>query len=120
MISYQVGENLNETNLFHQREGMTRNHSSWVLTKRLNEEVALYDNLTVQLALILLPKVKEEVRALAFDHRTLPEKMMWDVQGHSTSGFQTSAERASSEKIIAILFLLVLMIERFLAFKKNQ
>ena len=120
MICYQIGEHLNETNLFQQKEGITRNYSSWLLTKRLNEEIALYDNLTVQLALILLPKVKEEVRALAFDNRTLPEKIMWDARAPSTSGFQTSAERASSEKIIAILFLVILMIERFLAFKRNQ
>jgi hypothetical protein len=119
-IFYQNSESLDEGTLFQQQEGINRNYSSWALTKRLNEEVALYGNLTVQLALILLPKVKEEVRALAFDKRTLPEKLMWDAPTPSISGFQTSSKAVSSEKIIAIIFFMILMIERFLAFKRNQ
>lgn len=119
-ISYQNGENLNELNLFQQKEGINTKYSNWILTKRINEEVALYDNLTVQLGLILLPKAKKEVRALAFDKRTLPEKIMWDTRTASTSKFQTSAKKVSREKIIAVLFLVILMVERFLAFKRNQ
>jgi hypothetical protein len=119
-IFYQNSKSLDEGTLFQQQEGINRNYSSWALTKRLNEEVALYGNLTVQLALVLLPKVKEEVRALVFDKRTLPEKLMWDARTPSISEFQTSSKGASSEKIIAIIFFMILIIERFLAFKRNQ
>ncbi len=117
-IIYKKNE-LDGIDLFERNEVYPGGYSSWFLTKRVNEEIALRENLTVQLALTLLPKGKYQNRVQQFDRRVLPEKRMWDTIAASTKPFNASTI-ASNEKYIAILFLTFLLIERLVAFRRNQ
>ncbi len=103
-----------------QPKNIQQSNPAWIFTKRLNEEVALQNNLTVQLALLLFPKERQETRTHAFDKRGLPEQIMWDKKNSTSSGLKATAEMISTKKLIVILFLLILMLERFLVFKRNQ
>lgn len=117
-IVYKNGADLRNTALFEFR-GYHGNYSSLFLTKRVNEEIALQENLTVQLALILFSNEKYQDQVQKFDRRVLPEKIMWDATESSINQFNASTV-GSNEKYIAILFLIFLLIERFVAFKRNQ
>ncbi|WP_276374061.1 BatA domain-containing protein [Chryseolinea sp. H1M3-3] len=92
----------------------------WILTQRLNEEVALQENLTVQLASILLPDEKYAPKAAENDKRMLPEELMWSAQAKASPDITLSHETAASQKYLTLLFLLLLLVERWVSFKRNQ
>lgn len=95
------------------------NHS-WLLTKRLNEEVALRENLTVQLAMILAPGKKYEDRASGFDRRLLPEKLRWGSLHEKNIELNEASDDETGLRYISIALLIILISERLLSFKKNQ
>lgn len=119
IIRYQKTEHHIATKLFLPNM-KHEDHSLWVLTKRLNEGIALQENLTVQLARILLPKEKYKAIARKFDKRVLPEKMMWDTNASFNPELKANATIAPSDKYILILFLIILLTERLIAFKRHQ
>jgi hypothetical protein len=90
----------------------------WV-TKRLNEEVALQANLTVQLAMILQPKTKYEHRMKQFDRRIMPEKLRWSSLQKSELA-RKDRDNTADAKYLSIALLLILFAERLLAFKRDQ
>jgi hypothetical protein len=106
-----------DENLFEPEMNSTRDNF-WILTKRLNEEIALRENLSVQLALILTQNDEHERKVNDFDRRMLSELLLWSESAAST--YKATTSTASSEKIMAIVFLIVLLLERWLSFKRNQ
>ena len=94
--------------------------SSWALTGRLNEQIALEQNLTTRLALILSPQTKYEDAARQKDRRILDDEMIWAKTPNSFSGLPTGISNTSSEKYLLAIFLLVLLFERWIAHQKNQ
>ena len=98
---------------------ISKQGQSWLLTKRLNEDIALREHLAVQLAMILHPQEKYEDRASEFDRRVLGEKIRWSP--FPPSGQQTpQSDNEASSKYICIAMLFTLCLERLLAFKRNQ
>lgn len=91
----------------------------WWITTRLNEEIALREHLAVQLAMILQPQQKYEDRASEFDRRVLDEKIRWSSFDTKNVDQTRTSENAAST-YICIAMLLVLCVERWLAFKRNQ
>jgi hypothetical protein len=89
----------------------------WIITQRLNEEIAIKENISIVLASILLPE-KEE--AHANDRRVLAESMMWSVGTKTTSGISGSTPATSLAPYLAVLILLTLLTERWVAYKRNQ
>lgn len=108
-----------DENLFEPGVNSTRDNF-WILTKRLNEEIALRENLSVQLALILTQNDKHERRVNDFDRRMLSELLLWSERPSAATTYKATMSTASSEKIMAIIFLIVLLLERWLSFKRNQ
>ena len=107
-----------DKNLFIQTT--SKNDQSWLLTKRLNEEVALREHLAVQLGMILQAQKKYEDRASTFDRRVLEEKIRWS-SFHAKPGEQTPrSDNQAGSQYIFIAMLLILCAERLLAFKRNQ
>jgi hypothetical protein len=95
-------------------------NSKWQLTKRVNEDVALNENLGLQILKIILPNKVEWKIANEKDQRVFPEKMMWaKVADGNTSGTQ-KAGFASLDKYLIILILITLIVERLIAYQRNQ
>jgi hypothetical protein len=93
---------------------------SWALTQRLNEQVALEQNLTTRLALIISPQTKNKNTARQKDRRVLDDELIWAKTPNSSSGLPTPVSNPSSEKYLFAIFLLVLLFERWMAHQKNQ
>jgi len=95
--------------------------SVWLLTKRLNEEVALQEKLIIKLASILLSKEESERRTFEFDRRVQPEKMLWSPEEQSsTTKIIANTNTNSFTQFLVILMLISLVAERLIAFKRNQ
>lgn len=91
----------------------------WIISRRLNEEVALQENLTLKLASLLLPKVELEKKAKANDRRMVSDSVAWAA----TSGdFKTvvSALPNSANHYLIVLLMVLLLVERMVAYKRNQ
>lgn len=111
-ISYSRNEFTNEL--------LTLSEKGWLISKRLDQENAIADNLALQLASILLPKDKAQQRANEFDRRALPEKELWssaDVKGKEDL---VTASASNVIQYLVALILISLLIERIVAFKRNQ
>jgi hypothetical protein len=92
--------------------------SRWVITKRLNEEIALHENLTIQLASLLLPSEKLWEKALQQDARVLSDEDAWGAAGNNRS--MASIPAQSAELYLIALLMIILLIERTLAYHRNQ
>jgi hypothetical protein len=98
---------------------MRNSATEWRITKRLNEYVAIHENVAVQLAELILPNRAELERvATSHDRRMLPNAIAWSAANSIAIG-ETSSE-ASMEPFLIFIFLFVLAIERSLAYRKNQ
>jgi hypothetical protein len=94
--------------------------STWQLTRRINEDVALNENFGIQLSKIILTNKTQREIANNNDQRTFPEKMMWaNAAGGNTLATQNTGFE-SLDKYLIILILLTLLIERLIAYKRNQ
>ena len=97
-----------------------RTNSSWTLTQRLNEQIALDQNLTVQLGLILTSENKYDETVRQKDKRVLEDKLIWDTNSSTPEELSAVTQTTSSEKYLVMLLILVLFFERWTAFKRNQ
>jgi hypothetical protein len=86
----------------------------WVITKRLNEEIALKDNLALHLSRLILPSLQENDE---HDLRVLPEQMAWSESSNYASVIDKQTEGTS---FILLLLLATLAGERWVAYKRNQ
>lgn len=89
---------------------------SWVITRRLNEETALKENFTLQLARLILPANANH----EYDQRVLPESMMWADENENESQSADQKHKGKMDFLLTVLLLLTLVAERTLAFKRNQ
>lgn len=91
--------------------------NEWSLTQHLNEEVAIERNLTLSLATLLTSDSAIQNTSSSNDQRMLPESMAW------TSGAKKSSSAAVAQPFslpLYGLFSLLLLIERYLSYRKNQ
>lgn len=96
--------------------------STWILTKRLNEHVAIESNLSVSLAEIIIPD-RNELEGVASEHdrRLLSDSLAWSSNETNTDrSNQAGIATNSSEPFLLIAFLIVLMSERLLAYRRKQ
>ncbi len=91
--------------------------NQWLLTRRLNEEVALKTNVTLQLAALLIPG-KDLLDSIATrnDRRMLPDSIAWSAHQRVEAGLALE----SANPYLIVLFLVLLLIERIVAYKRNQ
>jgi hypothetical protein len=115
---------LMDENNVHQEDLITQTSASsnntWILTKRLNEQIALQQNLAVQLAMILEHKEKYLDRMKQFDRRVLPEKLRWSSLPEEPGTLKAGSDNKAGAEYISIALLLILFVERLLAFKRDQ
>lgn len=93
--------------------------SRWKITKRLNEEVALNESLTVKLASLLFSSDKDWKIASQHDKRMLLDESVWS-RSDSDEISNASLQVQSADSYLLIIFLFTLLIERILAYYRNQ
>jgi hypothetical protein len=91
----------------------------WAITKRLNEEVALGESFTVKLAALLLCSENDWAVANQNDKRMISDQSAWS-NNDSERTEHASMIVQSADSYLLILFLLTLLIERTLAYYRNQ
>jgi hypothetical protein len=91
---------------------------SWLITKRLNQETAVKEHFTLDLASMILPSPPEIDRDN--DRRVLSEKLAWSAGNQKQLAVVSKEALRDIDHLIMILMLLTLVAERWLAFKRNQ
>lgn len=91
----------------------------WRITKSLNEEIALQENLSVKIASIIIPSNYYRALALKKDQRMIHDSEAWSKQTADKNRITTQSLQ-SADSYLILLFLITLLIERLLAYNKNQ
>lgn len=91
---------------------------SWIITRHLNEEISLQENFTVALASVITQGMKTKMADFK-DLRAMPEQQAW-ASSEKHIGTKIQEQSASINNILGILLLLIVGIERWIAFRKNQ
>ena len=108
-------------NEFETNELLTLSKSGWVIPKKLDEGSAINKNLTLQLAEILLPINEAQQRVKEFDKRVLPEKLLWSSLSSQGEDISRVTENSNNiESYILFIILFTLLLERIIAYKRNQ
>lgn len=90
----------------------------WTIARRLNEEVALNENLTLNLASLLIAKEKLQDRANSNDRRMISDSIVWGAVQRESIKAGIDAQPANPYLILLLLALLIA--ERSVAYKRNQ
>ena len=96
------------------------NQTDWTLSKRLNEKIALEENLTLQLVELLYPANDVWKIANKKDQRILPEQLTWSENSTSTQAGVSLAGYSPLDEFLIALLVIVLVSERIIAYKRNQ
>jgi hypothetical protein len=91
----------------------------WELTKKLNENVALQENLTWQLLKVIYPAKEIWTIADSKDQREMPESQKWTEQSGVQAGVLSPGNSPLDPYILTGLIIL-LIAERLVAYKRNQ
>lgn len=90
----------------------------WILTQPLTEETALNENLMISLGSLLTTDSSLQKISAQHDQRALPELMAWpSIKSNEAAIFTHSPGLPS---FLFILFVLLLSVERYLSYLKNQ
>jgi hypothetical protein len=98
-------------------EQVAPNH--WTINKRLSVDVALQENLTLQLATLLIDEQEKWNSISHHDRRMLPDSILFgETQINTTIGKFKSGN--SNNKYILLMLLAILVIERIVSDQRNQ
>jgi hypothetical protein len=86
------------------------------INKKLDQDVALNDNLVIELFKVLYPELQQP--QVSKDERTLPDEFLWSRLGTSVPPHVLAS--AGIEKYLILFFILSLAAERFVAIRRNQ
>lgn len=91
--------------------------NQWELTKRLNPETVTSENLMVQLAGVMIPEKKFQAIARQNDRRMMPDQMLWLPAPDTEIAREV---QVSTTTYLWILLIVLLIMERFVAYHRNQ
>ncbi len=92
----------------------------WLITKRLNEELALEEQLTLNLTTLLLKNDLTEARADSLNQTTQPEEFLWSQNTRNASAASLDADdNNKTEQFLLAAIMVILIAERFVARKRN-
>lgn len=105
-------------NILEQKDvsGRTR----WIITKRLNEEVALAEKLPLKLAFTLMSKENTDQTISTRDRRVQPDKVLWSKKETSNNKKAASTTSGHTAQLLVTLIFISLLAERLIAFRRNQ
>jgi hypothetical protein len=93
--------------------------NQWIITQRLNEEVALRENLTLKLASLLIPQDELRMKADSKDRRMIPDSSAW-VVARDKENVKVGAVSGTAHPYLIVFLVILLFIERVVAYKRNQ
>ena len=93
--------------------------NQWVISQRLNQEVALRNNLTMQLAILLLSENTLQDKITMNERRMIPDSLAWS-RPEVGMEIQTSIREKPVDDYLIIFLVVLLLIERVIAYQKNQ
>lgn len=91
----------------------------WRITKHLNPDMALQENLTVQLASFLLASESMEQEVQRHDARTIPDSFAWRQNTQQEDKVNSGIWQGADSYLLYILLLLI-VIERIVAYQRKQ
>ncbi|MBK7650056.1 MAG: BatA domain-containing protein [Flammeovirgaceae bacterium] len=94
--------------------------NQWIINKRLTVDVARHENLSLQLAELMLADSKLTTRLNRYDKRVLPDSIIFSGSKKTESVLKAGMIAPSPNKFVLLLFLLVLIVERITAYAKKQ
>jgi hypothetical protein len=89
------------------------------LNRKLDQDVALNENLVIELFKMLYPDLNTPQVSKEKDIRSLPDQLAWSAGEQKNSG-NDAPSLAGIEKYLILLFALSLAVERFVAIRRNQ
>lgn len=96
-----------------------KNSTQWVISKRLTIDVARKENLTLQLASLLLADPALTNKLELFDNRMLPDSVILSGAGDASTLKAGLLPQAPNQYLI-LFFLLILITERIIAYARKQ
>jgi hypothetical protein len=97
-------------------ERFSENH--WNLTKRLTIETAREENFTLQLATLLVDEEEKWSNIAEHDRRTLPDSILFAGKSRPTK--VEAGVVPPVNKYLILLLIIILLIERLVAYHRNQ
>ncbi|HZY80243.1 MAG TPA: BatA domain-containing protein [Cyclobacteriaceae bacterium] len=95
-----------------------RTSANEITIHKLDQDVALNENLVIELFRVLYPNLQEPQLAKNNDARSMPEQLAWSAS-KSTQVTETTTS-AGIEKYLILLFIVSFAAERFVAIRRNQ
>lgn len=92
----------------------------WAITKRLTVDIARHENFSLQLADLMLADSELEDRVDRYDQRALPEPITFSGGEKSQSLLKADLMPGTPNKFVFLVFLLVLLVERVVAYVRKQ
>jgi hypothetical protein len=89
------------------------------LNRKLDQDVALNENLVIDLFKTLYPELSTPSISKEKDARSMPDQLAWSTDGQK-SAIGATTSPAGIEKYLILLFILSLAAERFVAIRRNQ
>lgn len=94
--------------------------TEWNINGRLNESIAIKENLSLRLADIIIPKKDLEEIGSLNDRRMLPDSIAWAFGIAGGESRQAGITFDSAEPFLIVILFLILITERLVAYHKNQ
>ena len=94
--------------------------NQWTINKRLTVDIARYENLSLKLAELMLADSKLTTRLNQYDERTLPDSVILSGSKKVESVLKAGIIAPSPNKFVLLLFFLVLIVERVIAYTRKQ
>ncbi len=95
-------------------------NNQWHINQRLSVEVAQREHLSIQLAELMLQDSALTSRIKEHDRRAISVSILAGGTNHSTSTLKASVADPTPNTFLVVLFLLLLLVERIIAYKRNQ
>jgi Aerotolerance regulator N-terminal len=99
-------------------ERITKNQ--WAFTKRLTIEIARKENLTLQLASLFVNEKEKWNRISDKDRRVISDSLLFSNKKYESVEAKVSLTSPAINQPLLLLFLLILLAERLIAYKRNQ
>lgn len=90
----------------------------WIISKRLHEDLALKEHLTLRLGEILFPRDDKKIES--YDSRVLAEQEMWSDTNNKEVVIVRSETNSNVHAALVIMIIVTFLVERILAFQRNQ
>jgi hypothetical protein len=94
--------------------------NQWTINKRLTVDVARHENLSLKLAELMLSDSKLTARLNQYDACVLPDSVILSGSKKVESVLKAGIITTSPNKFVLVLFLLLLIAERIIAYARKQ